>query len=315
MEDDNEGDRGMNYREHWEGVKSGYVFAEYVHDLGHGHKEILVQRMDRYAKRPPEFRSYDKRSAAEVAAANAQRAARRAKTEVRTRCKAMGLDTMLTLTYRANQTDEALCKEHMKEFIRRLRVHLPAFVYVAAFERQKHGAWHVHLAVRRVQSHLMVKGVRVKSYNLLRSVWRSVVGVLGGNVDISAKLKSSRKTGAQIASYISKYMVKAYAEGEKYTKRYTCSRFRMPPRVMTFSRGQCLLDRVQALVEQHAPAGTRIRCHLVDDNRGFFFTVEPDCPSCYAAPEKAKPQSWDRDNCGFGASIHNSEQGVSHGMA
>ena len=54
-------------------------------------------------------------------------------------------------------------------------------------------------------------------------------------------------------------------------------------------------------------------CERVNDCACALVPLEQssDCP----APEKAKPQSWDRDNCGFGASVHNSGQGVSHGMA
>ena len=39
------------------------------------------------------------------------------------------------------------------------------------------------MAVQRVQSHYLHRGVLVKSYDLLRAVWRAVVGE--GNVDIS----------------------------------------------------------------------------------------------------------------------------------
>ena len=80
----------------------------------------------------------------------------------------------MTLTYRANQTDLELCKKHLKEFVRRVRRVLPDFVAIAAFETQKRGAWHVHMACRRVATVLANKqGVRIKSFDLLRAIWRS----------------------------------------------------------------------------------------------------------------------------------------------
>ena len=108
--------------------------------------------------------------------ANRKRAARRAKTRVRRLCKVQGLDTLLTLTYRGLVDDLAVCKRHFKEFIRRLRRALGAFSYVAAFERQKRGAWHVHIACHRLPRTMAARnGVKVKSFNVIRAIWRSVI--------------------------------------------------------------------------------------------------------------------------------------------
>ena len=73
-----------------------------------------------------------------------------------------------------------------------------------------------------------------------------------------------------------------------------------PAWVFTFSR---MVERLKGC------------CERVDTCARVLVPLEQssDCPA--PAPEKAKPQSWDRDNCGFGASVHNSGQGVSHGMA
>ena len=262
------------FDEHWDAVKTSYVYTERVHELGNGHVEVFIARADRFSE-SSEFRSYSARPQSEIDAANAERAARRAKSEVRRRCKAMGVDSLLTLTYRENQQDEALMKTHLQEFVRRLRRTIPDFIYVAAFERQKRGAWHVHLAVRRVSSHFMQKGVRVKSFDVIRAVWRSVAGALGGNIDMQKKRRNSKKTAAQLASYISKYMTKAYAEGEKHSQRYTCSRFKMPKPFYRFNRRENIKEIIARAVEKYAPAGTVIRSCFLDDCKGFFFTVEP----------------------------------------
>ena len=265
-----------SYAEHWQAVEHHYQHWVRVHDLGHGQKEILVTRGDRFHRNGPWVGLQGGGlSEEEKRLDNIDRAARRAKSEVRRRCKAMGLDSMLTLTYRANQKDEALCKRHMEAFVKRVRKLIPQFRYVAAFERQDRGAWHVHMAVHRVQSHFMDRGVRVKSFDLLRSIWRSVVGELGGNVDVQNKRKSARKTVAQLAAYLSKYMTKAYAEGEEHSKRWTASRMKLPEASRLCVRKLSLLQILQQLVEEHAPEGTQIRTHLVDGGRGFFMTVEP----------------------------------------
>lgn len=141
------------------------------------------------------------------AAANRERSARRARTAVRRLVKAKCLDTMLTLTYRENVTDRAVIARHLDLVIKRIRRVIPGFQYVAVFERQKRGAWHAHLAVERIQSHYLHKGTLVRSYDLLRAIWRAVVGDLGGNVDVS-RSKAARRSSARIAAYLSKYIGK-----------------------------------------------------------------------------------------------------------
>lgn len=153
------------------------------------------------------------------AAANRERSARRARTAVRRLVKVKCLDTMLTLTYRANVVDREVIRRHLDMVIKRIRRVIPAFQYVAVLERQKRGAWHAHLAVERVQSHYMHKGVLVRSYDLLRAIWRAVVGELGGNIDV-ARSKAARRSSARIAAYLSKYIGKgldAVEGGDSYS--------------------------------------------------------------------------------------------------
>lgn len=205
-----------------------------AYDLGNGQIEATASRgtewheldwspqvMDDYF----EVIERDKEErAAERAEACAAKSAQRAKKRVRHLCKAMGTDSMVTLTYRALQTDLGLCKAHVKEFNRRLKRWLPGFQCVAGFERQKRGAWHVHLATAGIPNFFMEKNAlgvpcRVKSYDLLRRIWRAVVGDLGGNADLS-KRKQRGSRCAQIAAYIAKYITKEFAEGEKWSNRY-----------------------------------------------------------------------------------------------
>ena len=168
-----------------------------VHALGHGHTEALVT--PRYAwhevecsdlalsdalmaqdhiwqdghwvPRPPptELELLDK------AARNKDRAARRATTKVRRLCKFKGLSVMLTLTYRENMTDRDRMARDFDVFMKRLRRVVPGLEYVCVFEQQKRGAWHAHIAVPRVLSHYLLKGHVVRSYDLLRSMWRGLL--------------------------------------------------------------------------------------------------------------------------------------------
>lgn len=250
-----------------------------VHDLGNGQKEVLIRRCDvRHDERG--LRPYYSLSQAEKDEQNQQRAARRAKSQIRRRVKAMGLNALLTLTYKENQQCEETMKRHLEEFVRRLRRVIPGFCYVVGYERQKRGAFHAHMAVHHIQSHFMQSGVRVKSFDLIRAVWRSVVGSLGGNIDLQKKRRNSRKTVAQLAAYISKYMTKAFSEGEKYSKRWSASRFSMPESETAYYKNANIKQLIAEAVALHAPEGTQIRCTFLDERRGFFFTVEPAAPLC-----------------------------------
>lgn len=201
-----------------------------AHDLGNGHLEVVAQTEQVWSESdmsPMAIAMYldalerhRSETEDERAALSAQMAAKRASSRVRRLCKVMAADTMLTLTYRANQTDLALCKRHLKEFVRRLVRIIPTFRAVCAFEQQERGAWHVHIACERILSTLTKGGVKVKSFRLLLEVWRSVTGELGGAVNV-AQGATKKRSPARIAQYLSKYLMKAFADGGKWSNRWT----------------------------------------------------------------------------------------------
>lgn len=160
-----------------------------------------------------------------------ERATRRARSKVRRRCKHQGLIEILTLTYRENQTDRARMARDLDVFLKRVRRVIPNFEYVAVFERQKRGAWHAHLAVRRVLPLYVVGSGKhqkmVKSFDLLRSMWRGVVGADNGNIDVS-KRRKQRWSPAKIAGYISKYIGKSFGDNPKHENSYSASNGSMP---------------------------------------------------------------------------------------
>jgi len=220
-------------------IKRSGPFSVKAHDLGNGHLEVTASRQQvateldwprsRILDHMEMVDRYRELHADEIREKSITIAANRAKKRVRQLCKAMGADTMLTLTYRLDQTDLELCKKHLKEFVRRVTRVLPDFGLVAAFEEQKRLTWHVHGATCRIPKffHQVVysKGgvpsvVRTKSFDLLRAIWRSVTKEYQGNVDVSRR-KGGERTPARIASYIAKYISKGYAEGEKWSNRWT----------------------------------------------------------------------------------------------
>lgn len=260
-----------------------------IHDLGHGQKEASISRnvwwehtatmsdaaYAMYLENKAQVEA-DEALMAEKQAAHAERAARRAKTKVRRMCKSLGVDALLTLTYKANQTDLALCKVHLKEFVRRVRRLIPGFVYVAAFEQQERGAWHVHMAVHKLPFKLAAEnGVKVGSYNVIRAVWRRVVGDLGGNIDEARKKRHARKSPAQMASYISKYMLKAYAEGDKWSNRYSSSSCQIPPPVRLRFMSETLADLIGLVYSAIGTENTQTTFWLSDFKDRFFLTSEP----------------------------------------
>jgi hypothetical protein len=161
---------------------------------------------------------------------NRKRATRRARSEVRRKCKHRGLVEILTLTYRENQTDRDRMARDLDVFVKRVRRVIPNFEYVCVFERQKRGAWHAHLAVARVLPFYWKGGnvkKAVKSFDLLRSMWRGVVGADNGNIDVS-KRRKQRWSPAKIAGYISKYIGKSFGDNLKHENSYSASNGALP---------------------------------------------------------------------------------------
>lgn len=254
-----------------------------LHHLGNGHAEAVIQRQVIWEEAgvlsPEAWAMYldsQARHADERKEANRERAARRAKTKVRRLVKVMGLDAMLTLTYRDNQQDLDLCKRHMKEFVRRMRRVLPGFVYVAAFERQERGAWHVHMATHALPRELPASnGVKVKSFNVVRAVWRSVVGDLGGNIDQARRKRFSAQSSGKLAAYISKYMLKAFADGDDWSNRYSASQgIALPAPVVVRFKAYAMADLIALAYSEVAGHSCDCMTWLGNFGDTFFLSTE-----------------------------------------
>lgn len=263
-----------------------------TYDLGNGHREAVITRPTIWEEVDPglarvlgeDWERIQERDRLESEEdrriANLKRAARRAKTRIRRTIKVLGLDAMLTLTYKANQTDLALTKRHMKEFVRRMRRALPGWVYVAAFEKQKRGAWHVHMATHALPSTMKAaNGVKVKSFNVVRAIWRSVVGELGGNIDQARRKRFSQQSCAKLASYLSKYMMKAFDEGDEWSNRYSGSQgTEIPEAVRLRFRGESLAQLIGLVYDEVAAGPVEIMSWLSGYGDVFFLSTEGPPP-------------------------------------
>lgn len=199
--------------------RAPHVTVDYVarvRDFGDGEVSVTVRKCytsrNRHLKDGALVAVRPKKVREDRDAENRERAARRARSICMDRVKAIRADRLVTLTYRENMTDRARLAADFEAFIRRLRRAGHRVQYVATTEQQKRGAWHVHMAVRGRQN-----------YQLLRSIWRSVVGQDNGNVDVRNPW-ACKPLRHRLAAYLSKYVGKGFEGTEKGSRRLWCSK-------------------------------------------------------------------------------------------
>ncbi len=128
---------------------------------------------------------------------NIERCNKRAKARMRRICMAGGFDHLVSLTYRENIVDKERAWKHFEKFVRRVHRYIPDWQYVVTTEQQERGAYHFHLGVKGYQD-----------VDLLRSLWRSVVG--DGNIDVNyiKTKKGYQWKRNKLAQYLAKYIDK-----------------------------------------------------------------------------------------------------------
>lgn len=216
---------------------------------GNGHREISARPVVEWREIGPApdwshllepDPERDARDEAERKEKNQHRNAMRAKTACRRFIKCMGFDELATLTYRQNQSDEELAKEHFAKWARRMGDLIPGFGYCAGFEPQDRGAWHVHAAIYKLPKHVELKkrmpngewrSFKVEGWRIGTVVWRSIVGKDNGLCFIGGKRKATRSP-AKLAGYVSKYITKHYELVPEGKKRYTHSKGAEVPEVV-----------------------------------------------------------------------------------
>ena len=210
--------------------------------------------------------------------------AQRAKSQCRWVIKSQGLNELLTLTYRENQEDRDLCKKHFKEWVRRMKAALGGeFVYCASFEKQKRGAMHVHVACKKLPEHGIRKGQKIKAWKLGTDIWRSIIGTNNGLCFVGGKTKNAgyrrNLTLAKLAGYVSKYIMKDYADSPMEKNRYSRSDgLTLPKAVKTTYTGLTMAQMIELAFE--CVEGDVIVSHSVtlDDHGGgrYWLVTEPD---------------------------------------
>lgn len=177
---------------------------------------------------------------------NRQRAAKRARQNVRHLVKSVFADHMLTFSWRENMTDRARAAAEWKEFVRLFRVRYPSWAYLAVLEKQERGALHIHVAVQGKQD-----------IRWLLRCWLLAIGQ--APEDVSAWLVGGVKLGERslgavnveppkkrwggaskqwkrdkLAGYLTKYIGKEFDEAEKNAKKYWHSRNIIKPEIERF---------------------------------------------------------------------------------
>lgn len=267
-------------------------FTSRVHDLGNGMFEATLlpdHSWSEVAALSPQANAdylacmadpppLSKQELLDRAAANRDKSTRRARTTVRRLAKVKALTTMLTLTYRENMTDRSRMARDWDAFAKRVRRLFPNFEFVCVFERQKRGAWHAHIAVRKFAAFLPLNGTLVKSYNLFRALWR---GVLGGddkgNCHASHANKRIRGSISKLAGYLTKYIGKHFDGNERHANSYSASGRALPgpevERIQTSDYSDAV-ERLRQQVLALCPGNVTFHgAHL--DAGGYFISVEP----------------------------------------
>lgn len=223
---------------------------------------------------------------------------KRAKRGCRYKIKAAGLNSMLTCTYRENMVDFDRMRADWNSMLKKLARAIPGFRAVYGFEPQSRGAWHVHAAIDKLPTHLVVfegsgrhaRKVRVRSWDYVRRLWHSVVGKDNGNIDLDGHRRSrygvkgnyrAKESLAKLAGYVSKYLTKDYGEGMDGRNMWGSTQGMKPPKAYVFDLPEMPLhDAIEMAF--HLPDGHRIVSHRIGQFGKFWCLYsepgEPDEP-------------------------------------
>ena len=125
----------------------------------------------------------------------------------------------------------------------------------------------------------MVRGVRVKSYDVIRSIWRGVTGEHGGTANVGKDKPWKRYSPGRLAAYLSKYMLKAFEAGEDWSNRYSGTQgVEIPATVRVRFVGESLASRVDLVYSEVAQGPRDVFTWLSRFGDAFYISSEPDLP-------------------------------------
>lgn len=205
-----------------------------------------------------------RRARDDLDAENRDRSVRRARQIACQRIKAIKADRLLTLTYRENVKDRDRVVKDWQRFVRRVRK-VQGFEYVAVLERQKRGAYHVHVAIRGRQN-----------YRVLRSVWLSIVGPGMGNIDVRNPWRE-RALRHKLAAYLSKYVGKGFEGEAPGARRVWCSEGIAVPERTLLTVAWSSWPEIVAEAVQLLPDGAEFSGWFSGRRDLFFLTTSERC--------------------------------------
>jgi len=192
---------------------------------------------------------------------NRQRAAKRARQNVRHLVKSLFADHMLTFSYRENVTDRARVAAEWKEFVRLYRKRYPDWSYLAVLEKQERGALHIHVAVQGKQDiRWLLRCWLIAIGQPMEDINGWLVGGLKlgqrsfGAVNVEPPKKrwgggSKQWKRDKLSGYLTKYIGKEFDEAEKNAKKYWHSKNVVRPVVERFWLKAQTYE--QAIIEAH----------------------------------------------------------------
>lgn len=214
----------------------------------------------------------------ERAKRSAWKSGQRAKKGCRWKIKKAGFNEMLTLTYRENQTDLALCRKHFAAWLRKMRKAIPGFRGVWGFEPQKRGSWHVHVACDRLPMTMQFRGCKVVSWKVGTALWRDVVGVNNGMCFVGGKdgRFNRYRSPAKIAGYISKYLTKEHENGVPGARMWDSTRGLTPPPALVMHFPGVSMGEAIGMAWE-LPEGHVVVQHIaIKGDRMWMLYTEPD---------------------------------------
>ena len=117
-----------------------------------------------------------------------------------------------------------------------------------------------------------MKGVLVKSYDLLRAVWRAVVGE--GNVDVSRSIRHGQRKPGKLAAYLSKYISKGFEDGQGNSYRASGAALPKPVVMRSLaSDGKAAAEELWGLLRSFWPGAEFHGAWL--DAGGYYLSLSP----------------------------------------